>query len=102
MNKGSLLSGGGVNSDSFMIGNNCYWTVSSDLPLISGKDVQSWIVQRDSTSLFQDPAFIDPANGDYRIGNKSLTKRIGFEEFDYSKAGVYGRRKWRKLALSLR
>lgn len=102
MNKGSLFSGGGVNSDRFVVGNNCYWTVSNDLPLVNGKDVKTWIIERDSTSLFQDPVFRDTVSGDYRIGNKSVTTKIGFEEFDYSRAGVYGKRKWRKLAQSLR
>lgn len=97
-----LMNGGGVNSKTFTIGKNCYWTISDESPKVQGKDVFSWIQQRDLTSIIQDPSFRNPQKGDFRLKNKSICRVIEFEPFDNSKAGVYGKRKWRKLAQSLR
>jgi hypothetical protein len=48
--------------------------------------------------VIADPQFSDIAAGDFTPKNKSMLKKIGFEPFDYTKAGVYGSKKWRAKA----
>jgi len=35
-----------------------------------------------------DPLFIDPAKGNYRLKPESPALKLGFEEFDVSRAGL--------------
>jgi hypothetical protein len=42
----------------------------------------------DRNSVFADPLFVDPANGDYRVHNESPALRLGFENFDMEKFGL--------------
>jgi hypothetical protein len=42
----------------------------------------------DTHSVFADPLFIDPANGDYRVRPESPALNLGFENFDISGAGL--------------
>ena len=42
----------------------------------------------DTHSVFADPMFIDPANGDYRVRPESPALKLGFENFDMSSAGL--------------
>jgi len=97
--KGDLLSNSwdkiNIQSD-----NNCYWdTRTKDLRFKklsfdewkkSGKDVHS---------IVADPEFFNPVAIDFRIRNKTVLRKTGFKEFDYSKAGVYGTDEWKKLAI---
>jgi len=39
-----------------------------------------------------------PLSVNFNIKNKSVIRKIGFKEFDYSLAGVYGNEEWKKLA----
>ena len=48
--------------------------------------------------MVADPQFVNPTANDFRIKNKSVLRKTGFNEFDYSKAGVYGADEWKKLA----
>ena len=102
MESGALLSGAAVDKKEFIINNNCYWSISDKLPQVQNIDVLTWIQRKDSSSVFQDPFFKDPQNGDFRLKKKNICKMIGFVEFDYQKAGVCGKRKWRHLAASVR
>ena len=98
METGSLMNGASINSKNYIIGNNCYWKVSSGYPKVGNVDVITWLLQRDSTSVYMAPSFKNPKDGDFRIQGNAISKAIGFKKFDYSKAGVYGKRKWRTLA----
>lgn len=98
MDKGKLMTGGGIGSISFEVGNNCYWSISDEPIMVVQQNVETWIKERDTTSVVQDPAFKDPQNGNFRFHKRMICKTIGFEAFDYTKAGVYGKRKWKKLA----
>ncbi|MFC1738613.1 hypothetical protein ACFL1G_06160 [Planctomycetota bacterium] len=39
-------------------------------------------------SVFADPMFVDPANGDYRVKDGSPALKLGFKNFDVSDAGL--------------
>ena len=98
MNTGLLMSGDSVKSKKYTIEHNCYWTVSDGYPLVADIDVNTWIQQRDSSSVFIDPCFRNAQNDDFRMKGKVVVDAIGFEKFEYSQAGVYGKRKWKNLA----
>lgn len=100
MNARSTSFGKAIDSKKIKVRKNCYWSISSESHSFGSGDVFSWIKKRDTTSFYQDPGFRYPKEDDYRLKNKGLCKAIGFEPFDYSKAGVYGKKKWRKLAES--
>jgi hypothetical protein len=42
----------------------------------------------DEHSLFADPLFVDPENGDFRVKPESPALKLGFQNFDVSKAGL--------------
>ncbi|HXF61658.1 MAG TPA: hypothetical protein VNK95_08575, partial [Caldilineaceae bacterium] len=42
----------------------------------------------DRHSVFADPLFVDPDNGDYRLRPESPALRLGFESFDIRGAGL--------------
>lgn len=100
METGFLMSGYAINTNMFRVRDNCYWSISSNIPRVGDVEIFKWIEQRDSTSIFENPNFRDPINYDFRFKKSSVYKRIGFKKFNYNKAGVYGNRKWKKLALN--
>lgn len=102
METGALFSGNAIRSEKFVVDSNCYWSISSEMPNVGSQDILKWIEQKDSTSVFKDPNFKDPQKADFRLKNKSICKIIGFKPFDYSKSGVYGKRKWKNKAASLK
>lgn len=102
MDSGLLMSGGGVKSNRFVVGKNCYWKVSEGQPKVVDIEMNKWLQTRDTSSIYMNPGVRNPGNADFRIKGNAICKAIDFDKFDYSKAGVYGGRKWRKLAISLR
>jgi hypothetical protein len=63
------------------------------------KENNQWIYEgKDTKSVVEDPKFVNPLQHDFRIQNKSMLKIFNFKPFDYTKAGVYGDEKWKKLA----
>ena len=62
--------------------------MSNGKPFIGSIDVNKWMVQRDSTSVYMDPLFINPYNKDYRVKDRSVLKKIGFKEIKQLNAGV--------------
>lgn len=50
--------------------------------------------KKEPHSLVLNPLFKDAAGGDYTFRSKKNICKIGFEPFDYSKAGVYGEKVW--------
>jgi len=77
------------------IDQNLFWA-DGDEPLISGveedgeKTTFSEWQQRgfDQESIVGDPLFIDPANGDYRVGQDSPALALGFQNFPVDRFGV--------------
>ena len=102
MEKGMLMSGAGLSNEKFISKSNCYWSLSNVIPKVGGHSVYNWIRLRDRTSVYCDPGFRDVKRNDFRFCSKNVKNIIRFEEFNYSKAGVYGKRKWKKLAESIR
>lgn len=98
MNTGLLMTGDSVKSNKFTIEHNCYWKESGGYPLIADVDLNTWLKQRDSSSVFIDPCFRNAKNDDFRLKGNLAADAIGFESFNYFQAGVYGKRKWKKLA----
>lgn len=100
MKTGDLMYGYAINTNMFYVRDNCYWSISSVFPKVGDIEIFKWIEQRESTSIFEDPNFRDPVNYDFRFKKSSVCKKIGFKKFNYKKAGVYGNRKWKKMALN--
>jgi parallel beta-helix repeat protein len=97
-NSGSLLTSQWskvrINSD-----NNCYWDTRTKDIRFDKLSFTEWQASgKDTKSVVEDPKFVNPLQHDFRIQNKSMLKKIGFKPFDYTKAGVYGDEKWKKLA----
>ena len=79
--------------------NNCFWdTRSTDLSF-QGVPMAEWkAAGKDVHSVVADPGFVDAARFDFRLRNRRVARKIGFEPFDYSQAGVYGSEEWRGKA----
>ncbi|MBM4029484.1 MAG: right-handed parallel beta-helix repeat-containing protein, partial [Planctomycetes bacterium] len=75
---------------------NCYWNTAGKPVTFAGLTLDQWRQQhqRDRHSVVADPLFVDAANGDFRLKPDSPALRLGFEPFDYTKAGVYGDPAW--------
>ena len=88
--------------------NNIYWKVASsaqsgskvDPALFNGKTLAEWTAAtgKDAGSLVVNPQFADPSAGDFSMKNRRALKKIGFQPFDYTEAGVYGSPEWKSLA----
>ena len=82
--------------------NNCFFHAAGEKISFAGKTLEQWRqLGRDNDSIIADPLFIDPAQFDFRLKPDSPAYKIGFEPFDFSKAGVYGNPDWIDLAESL-
>lgn len=82
----------------FKADNNLYWHFGGEVSF-NGQTIQQW---RDSTgkdlrSIIADPKFVNISDGDYHMKNSRALKRIGFKQFDWTQAGVYGDDSWKKL-----
>ena len=78
---------------------NCYWdTRSTDLSF-QGVSLAEWrAAGKDVHSVVADPGFVDAAHFDFRLKNRRVARKIGFEPFDTTQAGVYGSEAWRERA----
>ncbi len=57
-----------------------------------GVDWEAWRRQgHDARGLVADPLFVDPAKRDWRLAPESPARKLGFREFDWTKAGVSAR-----------
>ena len=76
--------------------NNCYWNAAGQEIQFAGLSLDQWRQQKshDQHSIIADPGFINAKNLDFRLKPDSPALKIGFEPFDYSKAGVYGDSAW--------
>ncbi len=78
---------------------NCYWDTRTKDIRFGKLSFTEWKKSgKDVHSIIADPGFVNPSSFDFHIKNKSVIKKTGFKEFDYSKAGVYGTDDWKKLA----
>ncbi len=78
--------------------NNCYWRTSGAVDF-AGLSLEDWQkAGRDAHSIIADPGFEDAENLDFRLKSDSAALKVGFEPFDFSKAGVYGSAQWKRKA----
>lgn len=77
---------------------NLYFNYSGDKPIFGidkpaershGLSLKQWQAKgMDKHSVFADPMFVDPANGDYRVQDGSPALMLGFENFPMDKFGT--------------
>jgi len=97
--KGRLWSGGANGNGRFESDKNLYWRTDGGGIDCFGKNLADWQkAGHDLHSLITDPAFVDPAAGDFRFKDSAVAEKIGFKPFDPAAAGVRGDAAWRKLA----
>lgn len=92
---------GGIRWDqtNFYADSNAYWDARGREITVGGLDFGTWQSRgKDIHSVITDPKFENPARMDFRINNRKLVKNIGFQPFDYHKAGVYGDDQWKAAA----
>jgi ankyrin repeat protein len=79
---------------------NLYWDASGQPIEFEGMTFEQWQkLGKDKGSLVADPKFVKPEHYDFRLKTDSpAIIQLGFEPFDYSKAGVYGDPAWVNLA----
>lgn len=96
-NTGEMLLGN-LKEANVKMHHNCYWDTRTKNPLFLGMSFKEWRKLKDKNSVLADPLFIDAENYDFRFKSLAVARKIGFEPFDYQKAGVYGSEEWKKLA----
>jgi hypothetical protein len=81
---------------------NCFWNTSGAEIKPAGLTLEAWQqLGRDKNSIIADPLFVDPDRYDFRMDPNSPAIKLGFKPFDYTKAGVYGNRRWIRKAVSV-
>ncbi|HSV99331.1 MAG TPA: right-handed parallel beta-helix repeat-containing protein [Sedimentisphaerales bacterium] len=76
--------------------NNCYWNAAGQEIQFAGLSLDQWRQKKshDRHSIIADPGFVDAKSLDFRLKPDSPALKVGFEPFDYTKAGVYGDAGW--------
>jgi len=99
---GPLLSGRWKEIN-IVMDKNCYWNATGEEIKPAGLSLEAWQkLGRDKNSIIADPMFVDPDRYDFRLDPNSPAIKLGFKPFDYTKAGVYGDRRWVRKAVSVR
>ena len=78
---------------------NLYWRTDSTPITMMDKSFAEWKKMKEPHSVMLDPLFKDVKNDDYTLVSRKNIRKIGFKPFNYSEAGVYGDKEWRKKAL---
>jgi hypothetical protein len=76
--------------------NNCYWNTAGEPVTFAGLSLEQWREQEghDQHSMVADPGFVDAKHLDFHLKPDSPARKVGFEPFDYTKAGVCGDPAW--------
>jgi Right handed beta helix region len=86
-NQGNLL-GSNWKDDKFKLDRNLYWRTDGKPISFAGLSLKEWQDKgQDHRSLIEDPMFIDPAAGNYRLKENSPAGKIKFKPMDWDKAG---------------
>jgi hypothetical protein len=81
---------------------NLYFDASHARVKFADLSLAAWkALGKDAGSMIADPKFVDAPNFDFRLRPDSPAAKIGFQPFDFKKAGVYGDERWRTEATSL-
>ena len=99
-NSGEMLLGN-LKEANVKMGSNSYWDTRTKEPLFLDMSFNEWknLKGKGKNSVLADPDFVDAENYNFRFKSLTIARKIGFEPFDYEKAGVYGSEKWKKLAI---
>lgn len=93
--QGPLYSAGSLKDNNVISESNLYWKETGEPVTFHGETLDLWQAKgKEKGSLIADPLFVDPARGDFHLKPGSPATKIGFKEFDYTKAGLYGDPKW--------
>jgi len=85
-----VLLGSNWNDNNFRMDRNCYWNAAGKPVVFPGNlTFAQWQAQRqqDPNSIIADPGFMNPEKGDFRLRPDSPVLKLGFQPFDYTKAG---------------
>ena len=75
---------------------NLWWQTDGVIDF-NGLSFAAWQASgRDVEGVVADPLFKDPGARDFRLKRNSPAEALGFRPFDFSRAGVYGDRTWRR------
>ncbi len=95
---GNLLGSTWKNGN-WIIDHNLYWDTSGKALEFSGRTLEQWRAEgHDLHSLVADPKLANPAARDFHLAPDSPALSLGFQPFDYSKAGLYGEAEWKSKA----
>lgn len=72
---------------------NLYWHLNG-VPRFGKLTPEEWKKQKEPHAVIADPLFRDAQAGDFHFVSKKNIRKIGFESFDYTRAGVYGSDEW--------
>ncbi len=90
-------------TDDFQMDRNLYWDTSTPQILFNGLTFEQWQAKNlDKHSKLADPQFVDAENFNFHLQPDSPALKMGFEPFDYEKAGLYGDDKWVNLPDKIR
>jgi hypothetical protein len=74
--------------NNYKLDRNLYWNAAGQPITFAGTGLESWRAKgQDVHSLIADPLFVDPEKGDFRLKPGSPAEKIGFQPFDFAKAG---------------
>jgi len=94
-----LVTTGTLKDNKVKLARNLYWDASGKPVDFEGMSLEERQKQGlDEGSIVADPGFVDPDNYNFRLKPGSPAFKLGFKQFDYTKAGVYGDPDWVKLA----
>jgi hypothetical protein len=103
--QGGRLFAGSWDDENVKLEKNLYWQTSGAPVMFGTKndmDFAAWqALGKDAGSLVADPKFVDAAQFDFHLQPDSPAAKIGFQPFDFSKAGVYGDEAWVKKAAEI-
>ncbi len=96
--EGPLYSTGSWRDKNVRSEKNLYWNASGNQVKFHEFTLQEWQGQgKEPGSLVADPLFVDAKNHDFRLKPDSPAFQLGFQEFDYTKAGLYGDQEWIRI-----
>ena len=73
---------------------NCYWNTAGPVDFV-GHSLEAWQAKgHEQGSRVADPKFVNAKQGDFRLAADSPALKLGFQPFDYTRAGVYGDAGW--------
>lgn len=85
----------------FLADSNSYWDTRTKDIRFGNQTFEEWQRSgKDKNSIIADPGFKDPEKYNFKMANKEMLSKIGFQPFNVKEAGVYGTEKWKKLAMA--